>query len=293
MEEADQRVLCSQLGRVAKRSSSALNEDLCDLGSLLSQPTFKDIMDPEKLPESYFKQWMLKYLELHKFRGVTWGLTPPGAAKVLEERTQVKQQDLLIAVTLITPIFDQIWRDYKLIWKGEIFDFSPGQVTEFTLWCNDICAVTVDGRTLPLIGGLVYLADILGVEIVGGRNNNGAPDDFEIRAFDPTLEVKYEVLKHVPRTCLLEHFRMPLTPLEDLSKWISTKPCAIIGPLLYRETKIQTACEELASVFWTTQATIKKERIQKTSARVLPPRRGITSPRKAGKIDPNLDPTLD
>ena len=278
MEANDQSALCFQLGRIARRSSSALNEDLCDLSELLSKTDLEEITDPQQMPECGLKEWLIVYLESHKFQKVTWQTTPRERINILKHREVHTQADVLIATTIVTPIIDKFWRDHKILWKDDLFDLKPDQLTEFVIWWGDMCAVTIDHMTFPLIKGLTYLAERLSIEIIGGRNNNGAPDDFETRAYDPTLEVRYEVLRHIPRMCVLDQIRMPLTPFENLARWISDKPCTIAGPLIFKETNFLTACEELASIFWTTQSKIESGRIKKSTARNIdPPRQGKTN----------------
>ena len=106
------------------------------------------------------------YIDRHNFRKVVCGQTTRWAANILAQNSSVKQRDLLQATTLMTPLLDKIWGDYKVIWHGDMCDFSPYQLGEFILRCNDIGAF--GHMTFPVIGGLVYLAEAFQVQITGG-----------------------------------------------------------------------------------------------------------------------------
>ena len=210
---------------IAIRSTSDTPTDLTDLGEWLKNHKVTQAEELGDLSETFYGEFLTNYFQYHKV--VTFDLIFPRLSELTlcDQLKEIEVADLLICVTILTPLIRKVTENKEDINQGGRFSGPDlDSLSEFIIWCDQKCILTLDQVTRTLISSVTQVATTCEVRI--DRAKKRRRETIRPGALDPDLRVKYDILRHVRRDELITGLRGPSTPLENLSETLGRWPCA-------------------------------------------------------------------
>ena len=222
----DRSQLFISIGNLALRASKEMRTDLVDLSEWVANRNITKLPNQGSESDHFFHKLLESYTSEHNFVDFDPIFPTFANLSILNSSRTVELADLVLATTLMTPIIEEINEKKlgQLDVKGADF-LDPKELVPLLLFWDKKCVVTLDHMDLSLIDALIYIASRLEIKIDRAKRrklvSNGSG------TLDPAIRIRYEILKHVPKTELLSVIRKTVTPIQDLAGLIGFFPCVI------------------------------------------------------------------
>ena len=230
------------LGTIALRSMRGWSVETADLSEWLCLTENEKLTQFNQFPDCYFKDLLFMIYSPHDH--ISWDAIYPTfdqlVTHVWDRNTEIG--DLLMVTTILLPLIEKTGVCCTVDPILDIQNDPPNElIPQIILQWDQKCILTLDSVTRSLIPSIAYIASKLEMKIDRAKKRKtGRP---QIGALGPTMRIRYETLRHVPRDKILDRLRRVITPIYDLADLIGDQPCVFWGRNGPQHAKLTQACE--------------------------------------------------
>ena len=244
----DPQEILTMLAILAIRSISDTPTDLADLGEWIKEHKITQTRTLGDLTETYYGKFLMEYFK-HR-NPVSFDLIFPRLSEltICDQQKEIEVSDLLVSVAILTPLIQkatEVERNNR--GEGRFSGPDMGNLSQFIIWCDQKCVLTLDQVTETLIPTVAQVAKTCGMRI--DRAKKRRREAKRPGALDPDIRVKYDVRQHVCRDELILSLQGPSTPIESLSESLGRWPCALRREENNEQTTLDNAVRRLWADF--------------------------------------------